>query len=166
MKAGVGRLVSFCGVEFLRFLQSGNKSASAIFNPFRLIYGRAERKKKQLAPQNPASRSTEPARYRQLTIARQAPLESSDSIRACAQRVTQVGERKECEWPGLLSSEPGKLQGVGFLHQNITSVQRCAHRPPLLPLHSQRPFAGASGPSVTGLLVNCHTDFMTHGQII
>lgn len=46
MKAGVGRLVSFCGVEFLRFLQSGNESASVIFNPFRLIYGRAERKKK------------------------------------------------------------------------------------------------------------------------
>lgn len=35
-----------------------------------------------------------------------------------------------------------------------------------LPPHSQRPFSGASCPSVTGLLVNCHTDFVTHGQII
>lgn len=32
--------------------------------------------------------------------------------------------------------------------------------------NSHGPFWRASGPSVTGLLVNCHTDFVTHGQII
>lgn len=47
---------------------------------------------------------------------------------------------------------------------NVRGVKR--NGAPALTPNSHGPSWGACGPSVTGLLLNCHTDFVTHGQII
>lgn len=74
------------------------------------------------------------------------------------------GEKKAilCE-PKLISDHDrdGSESQISALECCICETQTQA-----MPLNSQGPFLRASGPSVTGLLVNCHTDSVTHGQII
>lgn len=48
----------------------------------------------------------------------------------------------------------------------IRNLHICATQIQAMPLYSQGAFLKASGPSVTGLLVNCHMDIVAHGQII
>lgn len=72
---------------------------------------------------------------------------------------------KGSAWTKLMG-ERGWGSTMGIMHTPMHMCSIKANGAPALTPNSHGPFWRACGPSVTGLLVNCHTDFVTHGQII